>query len=154
MIRALVGIGTMSVALAFVASAATAQLNPLDAAAVRINGYRETGAAFKSINDQLKQEAPAKIMLRASVRRLLQTSRDQYSWFPVNSDRRHLRKTKAKDEIWSDASGFKAMQDRLQKEAAVMAKLVEGGDRAAMQRQAKVLGETCQACHQKYRDKD
>jgi cytochrome c556 len=136
------------------AGAAYAQLSPKDAVGVRINAYRETGAAFKTINDQLKSGTPVKIMLRTSARTISNTARDQYNWFPAGSGAETGLKTKAKAVIWSDPAGFKAAQDRLAQEAALMSKVVETGDAAAMQKQAKALGQACAACHQKYRQRE
>lgn len=149
------GVWMMAAGLALtMAGAAYAQLAPKDAVAARVNGYRETGAAFKTINDQLKTETPAKIMLRLSAKRIVQTSHEQYGWFPQGSGAEAGVKTKAKPAIWSDPAGFKAAQDRLQQQAALMAQTVEGSDLAAMKKQAHALGETCQACHSKFRAED
>lgn len=136
------------------ATAAYAQLAPKDAVAARINGYRETGAAFKSINDQLKTDTPAKILLRLSAKRIVQTSHEQYGWFPAGSGAEAGVKTKAKPVIWTDAAGFKAAQDKLQQQAALMSQTVDGGDLAAIRKQAHALGETCAACHKQYRAED
>jgi cytochrome c556 len=136
------------------AGSSYAQLDPKAAIAARVNGYRETGAAFKTINDQLKTDAPAKIMLRISAKRIAQTAHEQYGWFPAGSGPDAGVKTKAKPVIWSDAAGFKAAQDRLDKEAAMMAQLVDTGDAAAIKKQAHALGEACAACHNRYRAED
>ena len=133
------------------AGAAFAQLAPKDAVAARVNGYRETGAAFKTINDQLKSDAPLKIMLRLSAKRIVQTSHEQYGWFPPGSGAEAGAKTKAKPQIWADPAAFKAAQDRLQQQAALMAQTVDGGDFGAMKKQAHTLGDACKACHDKYR---
>lgn len=137
-----------------IAGTAWAQLNPKDAVGVRINAYRENGAAFKTINDQLKSGAPVKIMMRASARTISNTARDQYNWYPAGSGAETGLKTKAKPAIWSDAAGFRAAQDRFAREADLMSKVVDTGDAAAMQKQAKALGQACAACHQKYREED
>lgn len=141
-------------AILAVAGSAYAQLNPKDAVGGRVNGYRETGAAFKTINDQLKSGAPLKVMLRASARTIGATARDQYNWFPAGSGAETGLKTKAKAVIWSDAAGFRAAQERFAHEADLMSKAVDAGDAAAMQKQAKALGQACAACHQKYRQED
>ena len=137
-----------------VAGSAYAQFSPKDAVGVRVYAYRETGAAFKTINDQLKSGTPIKIMLRTSARTISNTARDQYNWFPAGSGAETGLKTKAKAAIWSDPAGFKAAQDRLAQEADLMSKVVETGDAAATQTQAKALGQACAACHQKYRQED
>jgi cytochrome c556 len=149
-------LATMMAAGAVLAAggAAYAQLSPKDAVSARVNGYRETGAAFKTINDQLKSGAPAKIMLRLSAKRIIQTSHDQYGWYPMGSGPDAGVKTKAKPAIWTDAAGFKAAQDRLQQQATLMGQAVDGGDLAQIKTQAHALGEACAACHSKYREKE
>lgn len=144
----------LAVGLALAAGGAQAQFSPKEAVAARINAYRETGAAFKSINDQLKSGAPLKIMMRTSARTIAASARDQYGWFPAGSGAEAGVKTKAKPAIWADAAGFRDAQARFQREADLMNKVVETGDAAAMQKQARALGQACQACHQKYRAED
>lgn len=134
------------------AGTAYAQLAPKDAVGVRINAYRETGAAFKNINDQLKGDVPAKIMLRSSARTIAGAARDQHKWFPAGSGPDAGVKTKAKPAIWSDAAGFNAAQARFAREADLMVKVVESGDKTQMQKQAKALGQSCSSCHSKFRE--
>lgn len=147
-VKMMVGVG---VALA-AAGTAYAQLAPKDAVGVRINAYRETGAAFKNLNDQLKGDAPAKIMLRSSARTIAGAARDQHKWFPAGSGPDLGVKTKAKPAIWSDQAGFTAAQARFQREADLMVKVVETGDKTQMQKQAKALGQSCSSCHSKFRE--
>lgn len=134
--------------------AAYAQLAPKEAVSARINNYRETGAALKSINDALKTKTAVKFMMRSSARTIANTARDQHKWFPAGSGPESGLKTKAKANIWSDAAGFSAAQAKFQREADLMVKVVETGDTAQMQKQAKALGQTCSACHNKYRVED
>ena len=136
------------------AGGAYAQLGPKDAVGARINAYRETGAAFKTINDQLKSDTPAKIMLRLSAKRLMQTANEQYGWFPSGSGPEAGVKTKVKPAVWNDPAGFKAAQDRYKQEAALMVQAVDSGDSAAMKKQARSLGAACQSCHTKFREAD
>jgi cytochrome c556 len=136
------------------AGGAYAALTPKDAVTSRIANYRDTGAAFKEINDQLKSATPIKVMLRMSARRIVQTAHDQYGWFPAGSGPEAGVKTKAKPVIWTDPAGFKALQDRFQQQANLFALAVDGGDMGKIKSQAKALGEACAACHRKYREKD
>lgn len=136
------------------AGAAYAQFAPKEAVGARVNGYRETGAAFKTLNDQLKSDTPAKIMLRISAKRIVQTGQEQYGWFPAGSGPEAGAKTKVKAAVWADPAGFKAAQDKFQQQAVLMAQAVDKGDPAAMKAQVKALGQTCAACHSKYREAD
>lgn len=134
--------------------AAHAQFSAKEAVGVRVSGYRETGAAFKTLNDQLKSDTPLKVMLRASARRIAQTARDQYGWFPHGSGTESGEKTKAKAAVWNDAASFKAAQDNFQQQAARMSLAVDAGDLGQMKTAAHALGEACAACHSKFRERE
>jgi cytochrome c556 len=136
------------------AGTAYAQLAPRDAVTARVANYRETGAAFKTVNDQLKSDTPAKVMLRMSARRIAQTAHDQYGWFPAGSGPEAGVKTRAKPAVWTDAATFKAVQDRFQQQANLFAQSVDAGDMDKIRTQAKALGEACATCHNKYRERD
>lgn len=139
-------------ALAVTGPAAASERRPDEAVAIRINAYREVGAAFKTINDQVRSGDFVKIMLRGSARTIAVKANDQYGWFPRGSGPESEQKTKAKASIWSDPDGFRAAQTRFQKEADLFLKISETGDQAKIRQQAKALGQACAACHQKYRE--
>lgn len=143
-----------AVAIAAAGTAAYAQFSPKEAVTARVSGYRETGAAFKTINDQLKSDVPLKVMLRASAKRIVQTSHDQYGWFPRGSGPESGEKTKAKAAIWTDAAAFKAAQDNFQQQAGRMSQAVDSGDVGQMKTATRALGEACAACHNKFREKE
>jgi cytochrome c556 len=134
--------------------AAYAQFSAKDAVGARVGGYRETGAAFKTLNDQLKSDTPLKVMLRTSARRITQTSHDQYDWYPRGSGPESGEKTKAKAAVWTDAAGFKAAQDGFQQQAGRMSQAVDAGDLGQMKAAAHALGEACAACHDKVRERE
>ena len=143
-----------ALAISALSAPAYGQFSPKEAVGVRINGYRETGAAFKTLNDQLKQDAPLKVMLRTSARRIAQTAHDQYGWFPSGSGLESGEKTKAKPAIWTDAAGFKVAQDNFQRQADLMSKAVDGGDVGQTKAAVRALGEACAACHNKFRERE
>lgn len=150
------GLSTAVMAGVLLAAAGTAyaQLSPKDVVGARVNGYRETGAAYKTINDQLKAETPAKIMLRLGAKRIVQTAQEQYKWFPAGSGPDAGVKTKVKAAVWSEPAAFKAAQDKFQQQALLMSQAVDRGDVAEMKKQARALGQTCSGCHDKFRVED
>lgn len=127
------------------------QPTPGEIIKMRIEAYRETGASFKNINDQLRRDAPPKILLRHAARQIVKTSHNQYDWFPKGTGPEAGVKTGARPAIWSDQETFRTAQGRFKREAATMLEVVEGGDVAAMRRQARTLGQACKACHDKFR---
>ena len=123
--------------------------NPVEPA--RVHGFRELGAAFKTVNDELKSGAPQLMMLQLSARQIRDASRAQAGWFPADSAPRPGLKTAAKPEIWSQPVQFKKAQDDFSNQANAFYKVAAAGDVAAMRAQAKALGGTCAACHRGFR---
>lgn len=77
----------------------------------RIGGYRELGAAFKNVNDELKSGTPQVYIIQLSARQIRDTAKAQYGFFPAGSGPQPGVKTAAKPQIWARAAEFKAAQD-------------------------------------------
>lgn len=117
----------------------------------RVHGFRELGAAFKNVNDELKSGTPQVMILQLSARQIRDASRAQANWFPADSAPRPGIKTAAKPEIWSQPIPFKKAQDDFAAQAGAFYQVAATGDVAAMRKQAKTLGATCAACHRGFR---
>lgn len=149
--------GTLAVgALAFsvMAAAAAAALAPGDAVPARQSGMKALGANFKILNDELRGDAPDLAKVKAAVAVINKTGQDLPSWFPTGSGPDAGLKTHAKAEVWSDAAGFAAAAKGFAGEASKLQTMADGGDIDALSVQAKVVGQTCGACHSSYRGKD
>lgn len=70
--------------------------------------------------------------------------------FPAGSDAT-AGKTRAKAEIWSDAAGFKAANDRSAAAAAQLVAATNSGDAAAVTTALGAVTQTCGGCHNAYR---
>ncbi|HEX7053935.1 MAG TPA: cytochrome c [Burkholderiales bacterium] len=62
-------------------------------------------------------------------------------------------KSRAKDELFSDAAGVKQAISRLENEAHKLYELAQRGDEAAVKAQIGAVGKACGGCHDKYREK-
>ena len=131
--------------------ASATPLSPSEAVEARKVRYREFGAAFKAVNDQLRSGTLIKITLRSAARTISRGSADQYFWFPVGSDTRADPKTRALPAIWSNPDGFRQAQGNFQRQANQFLQAVEAGDANQIGAQAKALGQTCAACHHTFR---
>jgi cytochrome c556 len=128
-----------------------AAFSPGQAVDARKNRYRELGAAFKSVNDQLRSGNLIKVTLRSAARTVSGVGRDQYQWFPAGSNAQAGFKTQAMASIWLNPAGFREAQGNFQRQADMFLKVVETGNAAQIGAQAKALGQTCAACHRKFR---
>jgi len=139
------------VAAALAAGGAFAAQTAAQTIGARQAGYKQMGAAFKTINDQLRASAPDTAAIAAAAQRIGEISKAQYGWFPKGSGPEAGVKTRAKPDIWSDPSGFAAAQKALEVEAAKMQRLATAKDVAGVKAQVKALGGACASCHKAYR---
>lgn len=135
----------------FTVAAATADS---DLIRPRKEGFRELGAAFKNVNDELKSGTPQVYIIQISARQIRDASRSQYTWFPAGSEPKVGLKTKAKPEIWTRTDEFKTAQDKFATEATAFMSVAATGELMKMRAQAKQLGQACKGCHETFRDKD
>jgi len=69
--------------------------------------------------------------------------------FPAGSD--SGAETEAKAEIWTQSADFASKVKRFETESARLARISKGGDEAAIKVQFAHVGNTCKACHEKYK---
>ena len=62
-------------------------------------------------------------------------------------------KTAALPEVWKDAAGFKAAQDKLESEVGKLVAATKGGNEAAIKTAIGDVGKSCGGCHEKFREK-
>ena len=149
--RTLAAAMALSVAAAGLAGAALAQTAAEKAVTARQAGYKQMGASFKTINDELKKDAPDMAAIAAAATKMRDLSAAAPSWFPKGSGAESGAKTRAKAEIWADAAGFAAAQRGLQTQTTQLQKLAAAGDLAGVRGQVKPTGGACATCHDKYR---
>ncbi len=124
---------------------------PTDLVRARIAGYRELGAAFKSVNDGLRGSETQTVLIQLSAREIRKAANDQYQWFPQGSGPQPGIKTSAKPEIWGQAAQFKAAQDAFARQAETFQRAAMSGNAAAIRAEARKLGGACKACHDNFR---
>lgn len=117
----------------------------------RLDSYRELGAAFKNVNDELRKPTPQVYIIQLSARQIRSAAQAQYGLFPAGTGPRPGVKTAARAEIWTQPAQFKAAQDAFSKQAQTIATIAQSGDVAKIKLQTKALGQTCGACHKAFR---
>ena len=124
---------------------------PADVVRTRIAGLRELGAAFKNANDALRGGDPQTIIIQQSAREIRNAARNQYQWFPAGTGRNPAWKTAAKPEIWTQAAQFRTLQDNFARAADAFQRAAASGNADAMRTNARALGATCKACHDRFK---
>ncbi|MDE1938769.1 MAG: cytochrome c [Alphaproteobacteria bacterium] len=141
---------TLCTATAGILAAETSLGNVVKA---RQASLHKLGRDFKIIADQLKADKPDMATVQSSAQDIKALSAAMGNWFPAGSGAEASLKTKAKPEIWTDASGFAAKLAGFRSEAAKLQQVAASGDVDALKTQFKATGETCRACHTDYRSR-
>jgi cytochrome c556 len=101
----------------------------------------------------VKHEIASRADLAAHAAAIAETSKNLPQWFPAGTGSDRVR-TDAKPDIWRRRKDFEASAARLQREAAKLAAIARTSDAKAFDAQFKVVGESCNQCHDAFRVHD
>lgn len=121
------------------------------AAYARHDNFRKLGAAFKSLNDELRKGAPNMALLAANARTINTLATGLPTWFPRGSGAEARPMSEAKAMVWSDAAGFSAKAAAFRTEAGKLAGAAAGGEVDAVRAQTRQTFLACKSCHETYR---
>jgi cytochrome c556 len=113
----------------------------------RHSSMKTLGKNMKTISRGVKSgNLTPDLKLRAS--EIQEISTKLVSLFPKGHEHEGSR---AKAEIWSDATGFKKANQNFIRATNILLSALESGDIAASQAALKATGKTCGGCHKGYR---
>jgi cytochrome c556 len=119
----------------------------------RQQALKDTGAAFKTVRDELSGgKDVAKI--KAAAAAINKSANAMVHWFPAGTGAEAKVKTAAKPEVWSDTAGFNAAREKFVAEAGKFQAAADSGDLAAVGAGVRGLGGACKNCHDTYRVKE
>ena len=141
----------LTAGVAALATVAMAQPKPENFVKQRQSAFALIGWYFSPMAPVARGEQPFnKADAEARTARLVTLSSMPWEGFAPGTDK--IGNTKAKPEIWSQQAKFKAAGDKMQEEMAKLAALARAGDEAGFKRQFGVVGGTCKACHDDFRN--
>jgi cytochrome c556 len=114
----------------------------------RHEGMEAIGNATKAIHRA--QSGPDLPVIRSNAIRVAQLSQQASGWFPAGTGP-DVAKTRAKPEIWQNSEDFAARIRNFQAAARAFNAAASGTDTAAINAAFGQLGDSCKACHDKYR---
>lgn len=140
-----------------VSNVASGAGTPQDHAAVmkaRHDHYEAMGRAMKGIGDQMKAGSPDVAAIQQHAAVISGYGPQILGWFPEGSGPESGRRTRAKAEIWSDATTFKAAVEQFQEASSQFSAAARSGDMSAIQGTLPALRQSCSNCHEKFRGPD
>jgi len=116
----------------------------------RHEGMESIGKNTKAIKRELGAGSPDLATVRSSAATIANLSQKASGWFPKGSGP-ELGKTGAKPEIWQNQPDFAAKLHDFQAAAKGFNAAASTGDAGAIKARFGELGQSCKACHDKYR---
>jgi cytochrome c556 len=125
------------------------------AAAVKVmharhEGMETIGKDFKALHREFDSPTPNLAIIRTAAGQITGLSREASGWFTAGTGP-EVGKTGAKPEIWQDPKDFAAKLAAFQRAAAAFNATTTHNDVAQMKARYADLGNSCKACHDKYR---
>jgi cytochrome c556 len=116
----------------------------------RHEGMEGMGKAMKTIGRELKSSSPNVEAIRTSAKAITDFAPHAAGLFPPGTGP-EVGKTGAKPAIWQNSQDFTAKAGDFQKAAEAFGGAAQKGDVAAIKSGFSELGQSCKACHDKYR---
>jgi cytochrome c556 len=142
----------IAVVSAGVAGAVSAQMKTEDAIAFRQSGYKfmawNMGRIKANLGAQFNKD---EVMQAANVIQAIANSGMGKLYVPGSDKGTGWKPTEVKSELFTDKEGVGKVAKAFTEAANEMAKVAATGDQAAVKAQFGKLGESCKACHEKYR---
>lgn len=133
---------------------AHAQMDGEEVIKARQAGLRDMGGAYKNMRDELRKSKPLLSLLQQSASQLEDLALQQKFWFPPGSGPHVDLETDAKADIWERPDEFAQAIENLLSEAATMVQVTKGSDLKPVRKQLTVLGKSCKACHDSFREEE
>jgi cytochrome c556 len=116
----------------------------------RHEGMETIGKTTKALKRQLDSSTPDVAAVRAGAAQIADLSHKASNWFPAGSGP-DIGKTGAKPEIWQSPEDFAAKLHHFQEAAKAFNVAAMSGDMNATKAKFGELGQSCKACHDRYR---
>lgn len=117
----------------------------------RQEGFKEMGAAMKTLRDALNDDNPSAADMKAAAQNMALLAEKIPGWFPEGSGPESGLDTDARDYIWTNKEKFDRITDELITASKAMTVLTAGSDVAAIKKQLLVIRDNCSSCHDSYR---
>lgn len=140
---------TASIILAGLATLALAHSGATGIVKERMDAMSEVADSMKALAAIVRATGPVDVATAGGAAKVIAGHAGQIpAFFPEGS---HSDVSEALPTIWTDWEGFTAIAGNLEQAALALEAAANDGDRTALATAFRSAGETCQACHEKYR---
>jgi cytochrome c556 len=126
---------------------------PADTITARQNNFKAIGRANKSIQDELRKDAPDLVAVVNAATVLDRLAPGIRQWFPNGTGPQSGIKTEAAAAIWLRRAEFEVAAGRAARAAADLKTAANSRNPAQIRTAAMAVGGTCKGCHDTFREK-
>lgn len=117
----------------------------------RQHNLKDLGGAYKTINDQLRTNAPNTQEIGFAAAEVLQHAENIGFWFPEGTGLDAGVETETLATVWEDPEGFAAAVEQFKTAAVALNTAAQSGDLEAIGTASRPAGAACKNCHDNYR---
>jgi cytochrome c556 len=127
---------------------------PAEIIKIRKQGMKSTGAALKTVRDQLRRSETDMTAVTQGAAQMHKSAEQMAQWFPPGSGPEAGVKTGALPAIWSDAATFEKKRQDFLAAAGKFTEVAAGGDKKSIIAAVAPLNRTCKGCHDMFYEGD
>lgn len=120
----------------------------------RIRNFKDIGAAFKAVNDEVKAGRFESATVKYSVKSISSITVNMHKWFPEGSGPESGLTTKAKPFIWDNIDDFNKVRSDFEQTIIALLAATEESDAAMIKANFYKAAKGCKTCHELYREKE
>ena len=113
--------------------------------------FHDLGAAFKAVGDELRAGRPTSPTSIFSIQAIRSYAPQMASWFPEGSGPEAGFETDSLSSIWEEDEAFAQSLEDFQATVANFSAAALANDGDAIRLQFRVVGESCESCHERFR---
>jgi cytochrome c556 len=117
----------------------------------RQQGFKDMGAAMKTLRDELKGGKPDYASVAAAAEQLSTLSAKIPAWFPAGSGPAAGLETDAREYIWENKAKFDSITQQFITESGELVALAKSEDAKGLQQKLGAIRDNCSACHDSFR---
>lgn len=116
--------------------------------------FHDLGAAFKAVGDELRAGRPTSPTVIFSIQAMRSYAPQMGSWFPEGTGQSTGFETDTLNAVWENPQEFERVLAEFQSAVTEFSAAATANDGEAITAQFRSVGETCESCHEQFREEE
>ena len=116
--------------------------------------FHDLGAAFKAVGDEIRAGRPTSPTVIFSIQAIRSYAPQMDSWFPEGTGPDTGFETDSLSAVWDRPDEFARVLEEFQETVSDFSAAAQSNDGDAIQANFRIVGESCESCHDAFREED